>query len=410
MTDSYDAIVVGARCAGSSLAMLLAREGYRVLVVDKSKFPSDMPLSTHWSHQPAIERLREWGLLPDLLASGCPPIDVYNWDIGPFVLRGSPRPAGETTVSYAPRRKVLDQVLVEGAIKAGAELRDGVEVEGLLFDGDTVTGVRGRTRAGAVFDERAAIVVGADGMESKVASWAGAAKYREQPAKNGQLWAYWSGVPIAGMEFYPSAGQATFGFPTNDGLSMIAATWSLDRWPQARARGEEAYLDTIAEIAPAFRERLGRGRRETAFISASVGGYYRKPYGPGWALVGDAGYMKDPCTASGITDAFRDAESLAEAIDAGLSGRAGMQDALAAYQQGRDETTIAHYEFTSQLAALEPPPPEMQQLFFACSHDPEGLSGLFGVVAQTVTEREFFDPANIAAVMARAGEAVAAEV
>jgi flavin-dependent dehydrogenase len=403
MTDTYDAIVVGARCAGSPLAMLLARKGYRVLLADKSAFPSDMPLSTHWAHQPAIERLRQWGLLPDLLASGCPPIDVYNWDIGPFVLRGSPRPAGETTVSYAPRRKVLDQVLVEGAVKAGAELREGVEVEGLLTEAGAVSGIRARTRAGTVFEAKAAIVVGADGMESKVAAWAGAPKYNEQPAKNGQLWAYWSGVPITGMEFWPSAGQATFGFSTNDGLSMIAAAWSLDRWPEARARGEQAYLDTIAEIAPALRERLARGRRETGFIAASVGGYYRKPFGPGWALVGDAGYMKDPCTASGITDAFRDAEALSEAIDAGLSGRAAMQDALATYQQKRDETTMPHYEFTSQLAALEPPPPEMQQLFLACSRDPEGLSGLFGVVAQTVTEQEFFDPANIGAIMARAG-------
>jgi flavin-dependent dehydrogenase len=386
--------------------MLLARKGYRVLVVDKSKFPSDMPLSTHWSHQPAIERLREWGLLPDLLASGCPPIEVYNWDIGPFMLRGSPRPAGETTVSYAPRRKVLDQVLVEGAIKAGAELRDGVEVEGLLFDGDTVTGVRGRTRTGTVFEERARIVVGADGMESKVAGWAGARKYNEQPAKNGQLWGYWSGVPMDGLEFWPSAGQVTFGFATNDGLSMIAAGWSLDAWPAARAAGERAYLDTIAEVAPALRERLAQARRETGFLAASVGGYYREPYGPGWALVGDAGYMKDPCTASGITDAFRDAESLAEAIDDGLSGRTDMQEALAGYQKQRDETTMAHYEFTSQLAALEPPPPGMQQLFSACSRDPEGLSGLFGVVAQTVRVQEFFDPSNIAAIMARASEGV----
>jgi flavin-dependent dehydrogenase len=380
--------------------MLLARKGYRVLLVDKSTFPSDMPLSTHWAHQPAIERLRTWGLLPNLLASGCPPIQVYNWDIGPFKLRGAPQPAGETKDSYAPRRKVLDQVLVDGAIKAGADLREGVDIEGLLSEDGKITGVRGRTRAGTAVEERATIVIGADGMESKVARWVQAPSYREEPARNGQLFTYWSGVPFDGMEFWPSAGRAVFGFPTNDGLTLIAAGWSIDQFPAMRARGEEAYLDTIAEIAPSLRERLALGRREAGFIAATVDGYFRRPYGPGWALVGDAGYKKDPCTASGITDAFRDAEFLVEAVDAGLAGRRPLDEALADYEQRRNEAAMAHYEFTTQLASLDPPPPEMQQIFLACSRDAGAASQLFGVVAQTVTEQEFFDPENIGRILA----------
>ncbi len=395
MLDQYDAIVVGARCAGSPTAMLLARKGYKVLVVDKSTFPSDMPLSTHWVHQPSVERLDKWGLLPKLEATDCPPIKTVTFDMGPFAIRGAPRPSGKTKLAYAPRRKVLDQILVEGAVDSGAELREGIDAEGLIWDGDTVAGIRGRTRSGTPIEERAKIVIGADGMQSKVAAWVQAPSYNEQPAKNGPIFAYWSGVPMNGAELWLSAGRATFGLPTNDGLTLVASVWSIDQYPAAKAGGEKSYLNTIKEIAPSFAERLAAGKRETGFLGTPVEGYYRRPFGPGWALIGDAGYKKDPCTASGITDAFRDAELLSDAIDDGLSGRRPLQEALAGYEKTRNEMTMAHYQFTCQLAALEPPPREMQQILFACSQQPEAASDFFGVIAQTVTEQEFFDPQNI---------------
>lgn len=397
---TYDAIVVGARCAGSPTAMLLARLGYEVLLLDKSTFPSDMPLSTHWVHQPSIERLRTWGLLPHLEATDCPPIEVYDWHAGPLTITGAPRPAGQSKFSYAPRRKVLDQILVDGAVKAGAELREGVDVEGLLTEGDAVIGVRAKTRAGAIVEERAAIVVGADGMNSRVASWVAAPSYNEEPALNGQSFAYWSGVPLAGAELWLGERNVAFALPTNEGLSLIGAARTIDDFPKLRAGGEQAYLETVAAASPSLAGRLAEGRLESSFIRTTVSGYYRKPYGHGWALVGDAGYKKDPCTASGITDAFRDAELLSQAIDDGLSGRRDLQEALADYERVRNETTLAHYQFTTQLASFAPPTPEMEQLLFACSQDSEVAGQLFSVVAQTMTEEEFFAPANVKRLLA----------
>src|ERR687884_1549155 len=143
----YDAIVVGARCAGAPTAMLLARRGYRVLLLDKAGFPSDH-MSTHWIHQPGVARLARWGLREQLAATGCPPITAISMDFGPFALRGTPPPAGDVAEAYCPRRTVLDKLLVDAAVEAGAELREHFSVEQLVWDGDRVGGVSGRTTNG----------------------------------------------------------------------------------------------------------------------------------------------------------------------------------------------------------------------------------------------------------------------
>ena len=132
----FDAIVVGARCAGSPTAMLLARKGYNVLVVDKATFPSDT-ISTHLVHPPGVAALKEWGLLGRLLATGCPGIDTYAFDFGTVTISGAPG-TDEAPLAYSPRRTVLDKLLVDAASEAGAELREGFTVDG--------PGDRGRTR------------------------------------------------------------------------------------------------------------------------------------------------------------------------------------------------------------------------------------------------------------------------
>src|SRR3954468_20300540 len=149
----YDAIVVGARCAGSPTAMLLARKGHRVLVVDRAGFPSDT-VSTHYVHQPGVERLRRWGLLERLIATGCPPAPRLTFDLGPFALSAAPPPAGASDAAYAPRRQVLDQLLVEAAAEAGAEVRERFSMSEVLMEGGRVAGIRGRAAGGATVTER----------------------------------------------------------------------------------------------------------------------------------------------------------------------------------------------------------------------------------------------------------------
>jgi 2-polyprenyl-6-methoxyphenol hydroxylase-like FAD-dependent oxidoreductase len=164
----YDAIIVGARVAGSPLAMLLARKGYRVLLLDKARFPSDT-ISTHHIHQPGVARLIRWGLLERVRASNCPPTTEITFDVGPFALRSAPPPAEGNFEAYAPRRRVLDKILVDAAAEAGAEVREDFSVEEITTEGGAVTGVRGRAANGPPVSERARVVVGADGARSFVA-------------------------------------------------------------------------------------------------------------------------------------------------------------------------------------------------------------------------------------------------
>jgi len=396
----YDAIVVGARCAGSPTAMLLARKGYKVLLVDRGTFPSDMPFSNHYIHQTGSAALKRWGLLDKLAATNCPPITTNHWDYGAFTLTGSPVPADGVTTAYAPRRLKLDPVLVDGAVASGAELREGFFVQELVFDGDRVTGIRGHQKNGATVTETARIVVGADGMFSTVAKAVQAEEYNSKPPLEGSWYSYWSGVKMQGWHLWIRPNKVFFAFNTNDDLTLIGVAFAARDLPSARANVETEYSQAVAQYVPELADRMRSGRRETRFVGGAIPSHVRKPYGPGWALVGDAGYQKDPCTASGITDSLRSAEWLAEAIDAGLSGRRPTDEALAAYEQTRNQSEMPYYELTSQLATLDPPPPEVRELLSALQHNPEQRSRWFGVFAHTVPVQEFFAPENVQRIMA----------
>lgn len=214
----YDAIVVGARCAGSPTAMLLARRGYKVLVVDRATFPSDT-LSTHIVHPPGVAALRRWGLLDRLLATGCPPIHTYAYDFGPFALEGAPGLPDEP-FAYCPRRTILDKLLVDAAAEAGAEIREGFAVEEILVEDGRVVGIRGGEPGGATVTERARVVIGADGRHSLVARAVGAAVYHERPAFAYAFYSYWSGLPMDGrMETYIGDRRGFGAIPTHDGLT-----------------------------------------------------------------------------------------------------------------------------------------------------------------------------------------------
>ena len=400
MTETYDVIVVGARCAGSPVAMLLAARGHRVLVVDRATFPSDT-VSTHLVHGPGIDALGRWGLLDRVVATNCPPIERYSLDFGPFAIAGTPRRRdGSPATAFAPRRTVLDKILVDGAAAAGAEVREGVSVEEVVVEGGTVVGVRGHDARGDI-DARARVVVGADGRNSLVARAVRPPAYAEKPMLQWSYYSYWRGLPVGGMETYVRPGRGFAAIPTNDGLTLVVVGWPYAEASAYKADVEANFLRTL-ELAPEFADRARAATRVGRFAGGAVANFFRRPYGPGWALVGDAGYNKDPITAQGITDAFRDAELCASALDDALAGRRGFEEAMAAYQAGRDAAAMPTYEFTTQLATLEPPPPEMQQLLGAVHGDPAAMDAFVGVLAGTVSPVDFFDPANIGRIMARA--------
>jgi flavin-dependent dehydrogenase len=391
----YDAIVVGARVAGSPTAMLLARKGYRALLVDQATFPSDT-ISTHHIHRAGLAHARRWGLLDRLFQTGGPQIRHWTFDVGPFALVGNPPAAGDIDFDLCPRRTSLDKMLVDAAGEAGAEVREAFALREPIFDGDRIVGIRGQTALGTEVEERAEIVIGADGRNSLVARWADAPEYNARPSLTCGYYSYWSGVPMLGVEIYPRVGQGVVAEVTNDGLVYIAVGFSISEFPRVRGDIERSVLRAIAECAPGLADRMRGATREAAFRgTADFRFFFRRPYGPGWALVGDAGYHRDAITGQGITDAFRDADLLAAALDAGLGGAEPLESAMANYEQCRNQAVGAMYEFTYDLAKLEAPTPDQQHLFGALRGNQPDTNRFLGLIAGTTSIPDFFSQHNV---------------
>ncbi len=404
MAKEYDVIVVGARCAGAPTAMLLARKGYRVLMVDRATFPSDT-LSTHLIHAPGVAALRRWGLLDEVTATGCPPIETYSFDFGPFTIAGTPRPSHGSSTAYSPRRTVLDKILVDAAAAAGAEVRERFTVEDVVIEDGAVVGIRGHDHGGETVFERGRVVIGADGRNSHVAKAVGPEQYNEKPMLQWSYYSYWSGLPVDGMEVVIRPDRGWGAMPTNDGLTLLVVGWPYAESQAYKADVEANYLKTL-DLAPDVAERVRAATREERFSGGAVPNFFRKPFGPGWALVGDAGYTKDPITAQGISDAFRDAELCSTALDETLTGARAFDDAMSDYHQARDAHVLPVYDFTTQLATLEPPPVELQQLLGAVHGNRDAMDDFVSLTAGTVSPVEFFDPDYINRVMSAAPAAV----
>ena len=398
----YDVIVIGARCAGAPTAMLLARKGYRVLLVDKAKFPSDT-LSTHivWPH--GAEVLDRWGLLEKLATTNLRPIcRRMSFDVGPFALQGTVPNANGGRGGFCPRRTILDALLVVAAVQNGAELREGFRVDALVFERGTVVGVRGRLNSGRTVVERARLVVGADGVHSFVAKSVGAPAYDGHPIAACGFYSYFSDVPQDDIELYVREHCAFGGVPTNDGLHLVMVNWPASDFVSVRA-DVDGHVARALESAPGFAARVRGGKREEKWYgTAGVPGYFRKPYGDGWALVGDASYNRDPITAQGISDAFIDAERLAAAIDTGLSGSGDLQHALAAAESARNARVRGMYEFTRALAALEPPPPPMQELFGALREDQDATNAFLSAITGATPIEDFMSAENLERIVSSA--------
>jgi flavin-dependent dehydrogenase len=396
----YDVLVIGARCAGAPTAMLLARKGYKVLLVDRATFPSNIPQG-HFIHRHGPRRLKEWGLLDRIVSTGCPPVLSMTHDEGDFPLTGTDLSVDGVALGYAPRRAVLDQILVEAAIEAGAELREGFAVEEYLMEGDRVLGIRGRDRrSGSLVTERATMTVGADGRNSSLARTVQAPMYAVTPPVTGWYFSYWSGVPGRGLEIFSRNRRILFVFPTNDGLLGLFIGWALSEMPAVRADVEGQFLAAV-DTVPDLAERVRNGRREERFYgTTNVPNFFRKPYGPGWALVGDASCHKDPFMALGICDAFRDAELLANALDEGLSGRRLLDPSLADYECQRTEATLPLFQQNLQMARFKPMPEEMSRLRAALRGNQEATNQFFLAREEMIAPETFFNPNNLQRLLA----------
>jgi 2-polyprenyl-6-methoxyphenol hydroxylase-like FAD-dependent oxidoreductase len=398
----YDAIVVGARCAGSPTAMLLARKGFRVLLVDRTRFPDDT-ISTHilWPH--GAETMKQWGLLGRLAETGLPPIcRPMRFDVGPFALIGTIPDANDGEGGFCPRRTVLDKLLLDGAAEARADVRQDFTVDELLFEDDAVVGIRGRGGNGVRTSERARIVVGADGVRSFVSRAVQAADYDTRPIAACAYYSYFSDVDQDDIELYVRERCAFGGAPTHDDLHLVMVNWPTSQFPAVRDDIEGSVWRALG-MAPDFAARVRAGRREDKWYgSAGVPGYFRKPYGKGWALVGDAGYNRDPITAQGISDAFIDATSLSAAIAGWLLEAESFDTALAAHETARNERVRPMYEFTSHLAELEPLPPPMQALFGALRGNQDAINAFLSAITGAIPLQEFMSDENLGRIMSGA--------
>ena len=397
----FDAIVVGARCAGSPTAMLLARAGYRVLLLDRTVFPSDT-LSTHLIHQPGVAALARWGLLDRLRATGCPPLDNAIYEVADIRIEGLARGVEGQRAAYSPRRHILDALLAAAAVEAGAELREHCRVTGLLRDDSgRVVGVEG-THRGRRFAEYAHLVVGADGMRSTVADLAGARYTARDPRLTCAYYSYWTGVP-ATFELYEAPGSWTAAVATHD-ATLVLTYFPQDRFEEVRADAERAHLDRVRATAPTVYERLAAGERiERLRGTGDQRNFFRHPAGPGWALVGDAAHHKDSITARGISDAFTQAEILTRRLVPDLAGDPAAVDAsLARYTEESTAALTAGYTSTLAVGRLAAPAEARLTLLRAVQDDPELTSIYFDVVAGAAGTTALYTPALLRRLAGRA--------
>ena len=364
MVMKFDAVVVGARCSGAATALLLARAGARVLLVDKGVYGADT-LSTHALMRGAVLQLDRWGVLPTIIASGTPPVRSTTFTYGTEDVTVPIEPRFGVSALYAPRRALLDRILVNAAAASGAEIRYGVRVDDLIIDqGGRVRGITAAVN-GTRRRFEADIVIGADGLHSTIARHVRAANVVEGRHSAGCLYSYWRGLPMDAYHWRFQQGASTGVIPTNGGATCVFVSV-----PSARLRSEiqgdslSAYRRLIREVSSDLDAQLTAASRvEPVRGFGGHRGFLKKSVGPGWALVGDAGYFKDPITAHGITDALRDAEWLACAILRGTTA------ALVDFERTRNDLSRRLFELTDEIASFAWTGEQLQSLHRAFSSE-----------------------------------------
>lgn len=363
--STVDVVVVGGRVAGASTALLLARAGLSVALVDRGRRGSDT-LSTHALMRGGVLQLSRWGVLADVVAAGTPAVrrTVFRYADGE-VADVTIRPRSGVDALYAPRRHLLDGLLVEAAEQAGARVLHETAVTSLRRDGSgRVTGVVGRTRGGLPVELAAGLTIGADGIRSRVAEEAGARTTWQGRTSSAVLYRYVEDPLGDGFEWTYGDGAGSGVIPTNDGASCVFVGTTPARMRRLRRLGvEQAFAGLLAAAGPAAADRA-RGLRPVTPVRGWAGlpGFARESSGPGWALVGDAGYFKDPITSHGITDALRDAELLAGQVLASHSGAVPEHAALERYQETRDRLSRELFAVTERVAAYDWDAPGIRSL------------------------------------------------
>lgn len=397
----YDVAIVGARCAGSALALMLAREGLKVIAIERATFPSDT-MSGHFLQPAGVSCLRRLGLFEDLEALRAPAQETMTVDFGPVVLSGRPAPAPDgTSASYAPRRFLFDPMLANAAVAAGAELREGVSFVEPVAEGQRIAGMRVQTAGGRTEIISARLVVGADGKRSRVARAVGAQSYDTRAAASCMYYGYWSGFDTAGTRLFVRDGLFGVAVPTNDGLTFVGFAWPHAESARVRDNVGKAFHDAAATL-PWIADRLASAKQVGRFTgTGDLDGFFRDASGRGWALLGDAGYHRDPITAQGMTDALLHAELLAVAVMQGLSAGQSLDAALLDYGRRRDDMARPMYALTGDLARLAPRSPDMAELLPVLQANHAETRRFLGLMAGTVAVPDFFAPANVARITGR---------
>ena len=395
MAERFDVIIVGARCAGSPLAILLARAGLRVCVVDRARFPSDTA-STHGVQPSGVKILDQLGVLEPLLKV-TPAIEraTIAFDDARVVtdftaLVGAPM--------VSARRVTLDAILLEAAAAAGAEVRTQTAITGLVEDRGRVAGVK--TKSGEL---RAPLVVGADGIRSAVARFVGAAEYHQAPAGRIFTWAYFEDAEADdGHMWLGAIGDHGFlAFPTDAGLFMAAVVPSKERRDEVLGDREAVHAAELAHW-PELEATVAGARRVGPIRLMSRDGFFRESAGPGWVLVGDAGHFKDPTPGQGISDALRQAVELAPAVERALGGAGDADRELHGWWCWRDRDAWEMYWFAHEMGAPGPPPLLIQEIQRRIAADPELSDALLRVLNHDIPPSTVFTPALALAATGRA--------
>jgi len=394
----FDVVIVGARCAGSPLAVLLARQGLSVCLVDRAQFPSETP-STHLIQPCGVQLLDRLGVLDAVLAAGAVPLDRLTMVIDDVVhIEATLDESRFERASLCVRRITLDALLVDAAAAAGVDVRTGLRVTGVISEGGRVTGVH--TAAGPI---RGQLVVGADGRHSTVASLVGAREYHVAPAGKMFAWAYFEGVHEreGRVRIGRQGARAFLAGPTDGDLYMAAV--GIDMTEQAEFHTDrDANFTAGIRAWPELADVVAEGRRVGPIrVLTNWHGFFREAAGPGWVLVGDAGHFKDPTPGQGIGDAFRQADRLAAAIEDGLSN-ADLDTAMQSWWRWRDDDAYEMHWFASDMGAPGAASPLMKWLMRGLAADPNATLMFFGVLNHEIRPSQLFSRPRAARAAARA--------